>query len=88
MNTGNASILATVFRPTEIRQRTYPLLLLPGLKLTHRKTYLRALDLYASHPIDFEDALIAAQMERQKVAELYSYDRHFDCLSQLTRLEP
>ncbi len=74
--------------PTEIRQRLYPLLLLPGLKLIHRKTYLRALDLYASHPIDFDDALIAAQMERQKVAELYSYDRHFDRLPQLTRLEP
>ncbi len=74
--------------PPEIRQRLYPLLLLPGLRLPHRKMYLRALDLYASHHLDFEDAVIAAQMERQELAELYSYDRHFDCLPHLTRLEP
>jgi len=74
--------------PAEIRQRLYPLLSLRGLKLPHRRMYLRALDLYASHPIDFEDAVIAAHMERQKLSELYSYDRHFDRLPQLARLEP
>jgi predicted nucleic acid-binding protein len=66
----------------------YPLLSLPGLKLTHRKMYLRALDLYAAYPIDFEDALVVAQMERQKITELYSYDRDFDRVAGITRLEP
>lgn len=71
----------------EIRARLYPLLLLPGLRLAHRKMYLRALDLYALYPIDFEDALAAAQMERQKITEIYSYDRDLDRLD-LRRLEP
>jgi predicted nucleic acid-binding protein len=72
----------------EIRKLLYPLLSLPGLKLTHRKTYLRALDLYATYPLDFEDALTLAQMERQKISELYSYDRDFDQAAGITRLEP
>lgn len=72
----------------EIRALLYPLLSLPGLKLAGRKAYLRALDLYAIYKIDFEDALIVAQMERQGETELYSYDRHFDQVPGITRLEP
>ena len=71
-----------------IRDLLYPLLLLPGLKLAQRKTYLRALDVYASYNVDFEDALIVAQMERQKETELYSYDRDFDQVPGITRIEP
>ncbi len=72
----------------EIRSRLYPLLSIPGLKLPRRKMYLRALDLYASYPLDFEDALIVAQMEHQKMKEVYSYDREFDRVPGVTRLEP
>lgn len=72
----------------EIRKLLYPLLSLPGLKLTHRKVYLRALDLYATYPIDFEDAVVVAQMERQGIAELYSYDRDFERIPGVTRVEP
>lgn len=72
----------------EIRKLLYPLLSLPGLKLTNRKMYLHALDLYATHPLDFEDALTVAQMKRQKLSQIYSYDRHFDQVAGITRMEP
>jgi predicted nucleic acid-binding protein len=72
----------------EIKQLLYPLLSLPGLKLTNRKTFLHALDLYATYPLDFEDALTVAQMKRQKISGIYSYDRHFDQVAGITRLEP
>ena len=72
----------------DIRTRLYPLLSLPGLKLPSRRLYLRALDLYAAYPIDFEDALIVAQMERQKITEVYSFDRGFDQIQGITRCEP
>ena len=72
----------------DIRARLYPLLSVPGLRLPHRQIYLRALDLYVSHPLDFEDAVIATQMKRQNIGDLYSYDRGFDRLSGLTRHEP
>ena len=72
----------------QIRALLYPLLSVPGLRLTHRNMYLRALDLYAAYPIHMEDALIVAQMERQKVTELYIYDRDFNHLPEVSRLEP
>ncbi len=72
----------------DIRALLYPLLTLPGLRLTHRKSYLRALDLYATHSLDFEDALIVAQMERQQIADVYSYDRDFDRSATINRVEP
>jgi predicted nucleic acid-binding protein len=50
--------------------------------------YLRALDLYAAHSIDFEDALIVAQMERQRITDIYSYDQDFGSVAGITRLEP
>jgi predicted nucleic acid-binding protein len=72
----------------QIRGLLRPLVSLPGLKLPQRRMYLRALDLYAAYAIDFEDALLVAQMERQKVTEVYSYDRDFDQVDGITRLEP
>jgi uncharacterized protein len=72
----------------QIRALLYPLLTLRGLKLSGRETYLRALDVYASSDLDFEDAIVVAHMERHQLSEIYSYDRHFDQMSGLTRLEP
>jgi len=72
----------------QIRALLYPLLTLRGLKLSGREAYLRALDVYASSDLDFEDAITVANMERHQLSEIYSYDRHFDQMSSLTRLEP
>ncbi len=74
----------------EIRARLYPLVSLSGLKMVSSRSCLRALDLYGSNNIDFEDALTIAEMERRKIAELYSYDRDFDQVPGHTfkRLEP
>jgi len=73
----------------EIQQRLLPLLLMRGLRLRERRTIVRALDIFASHPtIDFEDALSVAHMEREGIAELYSYDRDFDRIAEVTRVEP
>ncbi len=71
-----------------IRELLYPLLSLPGLKLSPRKVYLRALDLYAAYPLDFEDALIVAWMERHEVEDLFSYDEDFDQVKEVRRVEP
>lgn len=73
---------------SEIRELLYPILMLPGFKLTHRTTYLRALDLYANYQIDYEDALSVAHMERLKIDSLISYDRGFDRLGTVKRQEP
>lgn len=73
----------------QVAARLRPLLGLPGLKLAHKHSFLRALDLYAEHSfLDFEDALQASHMERLGVQQILSYDTHFDRLPGITRLEP
>ena len=73
----------------EVQARLYPLISLQGLKIPHRRMYLRALDLYANNTIDFEDALSIAIMERQGIDGIISYDRDFDRVKdvEITRTE-
>lgn len=73
----------------EVRGRLLPILTLRGLRLPQKRIYLRALDLYASSPfLDFEDSLAIAHMERRGVRELLSYDRDFDRVQGIQRVEP
>lgn len=72
----------------EIRARLYPLLSVEGLRLDDRNIYLRALDNYAAYSIDFEDALIVARMAQQDTVDLYSYDRDFNQIPNVSRREP
>ncbi len=73
----------------EIRGRLMPILMLKGLRLPQKRVYVEALDLYASSPVlDFEDALAVAHMEMEGVTEIVSYDRDFDLLPSLRRVEP
>ncbi len=74
---------------SDIRSRLIPLLTLQGLNIPQRHVYVRALDLYSSHPsLDFEDALAVAHMEQQGVTEIVSYDKDFDRVTGLQRTEP
>lgn len=72
----------------EVRARLYPLVALEGLKIAERRKYFRALDLYATHNIDFEDALTVAHMEHYNIDRLYSYDTDFDRIEGVQRAEP
>lgn len=73
----------------EIRARLLPILSLRSLKFPQKRVYLRALDIYASAPfLDFEDALAVAHMERRGVTEILSYDRDFDRVGDMQRVEP
>lgn len=73
----------------DIRARLLPILALRGLRLPQKRVYVRALDLYAWSPfLDFEDALAVAHMEHQGITEIVSYDRDFDRIASLERVEP
>ncbi|MEZ4614369.1 MAG: PIN domain-containing protein [Caldilineaceae bacterium] len=61
---------------------------LSGFRLPERSLCFRALSLFATHPIDYEDCMTVARMEQQGLAMLYSYDRDFERFSQLIRCEP
>ncbi len=56
----------------EICSLLLPIINLYGLKIPQKRLYIRALDIYASKNIDFEDALIFAHMEKRQIKEIYS----------------
>jgi predicted nucleic acid-binding protein len=72
----------------EIYSLLLPIINLYGLKLPQKRLYIRALDIYTSKNIDFEDALSFAHMEKRQIKEIYSYDSDFDKFEELKRLEP
>ncbi len=76
-------------RADEIRLRLLPILGLRGLRFSGKSLCLRALEIYESYPaLDFEDALIVALMEHDDIDELVSYDRGFDRVPSVQRIEP
>ena len=73
----------------EIGSFLRPILALPGLKIQNKETFLRAFDLWEAHPkLDFEDVLSIAHMERLGISEIVSYDREFDGVAEVRRVEP
>lgn len=73
---------------SDIRSHLTRIISLRGLRLRAKQVHLRALDLYASTNIDFADALIVAQMERSGLNTIISFDRDFDRISGIARVEP
>lgn len=71
-----------------IRRMLLPIISLPGLRILHRRAFLRALDIFSTSRLDFEDALSIAHMERLKVKTIVSYDRDFDGVEGIRRREP
>jgi predicted nucleic-acid-binding protein len=72
----------------EIQQHLTRFLSLKGVQMPHKATYLRALELYAATGVSFADALCAAQMERQNIKTIWSFDPHFDRIEGIKRREP
>jgi len=79
--------LYNLSRP-EVGRHLANVLALPGLSAPHKRTFLRALDLWASSCIDFVDGPCVAQMERLKIGTIASFDQDFDRFTQITREEP
>jgi predicted nucleic acid-binding protein len=71
-----------------IRDTVLPLLGLSHLKLERKQLYARVFELYTAHPIDYIDAYHAALVEHSGQKDIYSYDRHFDVVAGLSRVEP
>lgn len=64
------------------------ILLIKNLKMTNKQTCLEALEIFAVYPqLDFADALAIASMRRRGMTEVYSFDRDFDRIQGVNRLE-
>lgn len=59
-----------------------------GLHIPSKGLFPRILKVYRDEQVDFIDAYNAVVMDRLGVGEIYSYDRHFDGLGFVKRVEP
>jgi len=73
---------------TDIREKVEKILNTKNLECTDREIILHALAIYEEKQIDYIDAYNAYSMRAKEIYELYSYDRHYDRLSWLDRIEP
>jgi predicted nucleic acid-binding protein len=77
------------FDRPRVRAALAPLLELAGFDVAERQILRRALDVYVAHAhLDFGDAAIVASMQLSGATDLYAYDRDFDRVPGVTRIEP
>lgn len=76
------------FSREEIRDALSPVLQMGNLRIDDRTALLRGLTTYVGTRIDFIDAFHAALVQDLDPPELYSFDRDFDRIPGITRIEP
>jgi predicted nucleic acid-binding protein len=59
-----------------------------GFQIEHKESILRALELWQTANLDFVDCVAVEYVRRSNLAGIYSYDRGFDRIPGILRLEP
>lgn len=72
----------------QIRELILPIIALRGLHLPGKNTYYQAFDFYITKNISFADAYNAAYMLSEGISNIYSWDKDFDRIEGVMRLEP
>jgi predicted nucleic acid-binding protein len=72
----------------EIQSAVLPLLELPGILLPGKRKFREIFMLYVEKNISFADAYHAVSMQKLNLTEIVSFDRDFDKLPTLKRIEP
>ena len=71
-----------------IKEQVLSIISMRHLHLPDKNLYYQAFDLYVTKNISFADAFNAAYMLAEKVSSIYSWDRDFDKIEGIVRLEP
>lgn len=71
-----------------IRGAVMPLIELRGIELPAKRVLHRAFELYVELNLPFGDAHHAALMEQLKLTEILSFDKDFDLVPGIQRIEP
>ncbi len=71
-----------------IRDLVLPLIELPGIELPGKPLFRRAFSYYVDQNLPFADAYHVALIERAGIEEVVSFDRHFDRVATVQRIEP
>lgn len=72
----------------EIREKIGDFLSLRSVQLTEKSLCRKALEVYVEKNIAYADAYHAVWMQRKGLEEIYSWDREFDRVPELSRVEP
>jgi len=72
----------------EVQEMVEKILITPFLMCPQKDIILNALTLYGNKNIDYIDAYNASILKEQGIKEVYSYDRHFDRIEWVRRIEP
>lgn len=74
--------------PDRIYAFVEALVTIDAVRMRRKEVVLLALRLFAERNVDFSDALIAAEMLHSGQGEIYSYDRDFERIAGIRRVEP
>ena len=72
----------------EVQEMVEKILITPFLLCPQKDLILNALTLYGDKNVDYIVAYNASILREQGIKEVYSYDRHFDKIDWVRRLEP
>jgi predicted nucleic acid-binding protein len=72
----------------DVSKKVEKILNTPNLKCQNRELILRALILYTEKNIDYVDAYNAVFLKSQDLDTIYSYDKQYDRIDGVKRLEP
>ncbi len=83
-------VLQSVYRmaKTAIADALLTLIALPHLKIANKARVRRALDWYVRYNLSFVDAYLAVLARDQKLPALISFDRNYDRIPGIPRVEP
>ena len=76
------------FSKDDIRDALQVIIANQGIEMKNEMGALLALTLYADMNVDFEDALITVHMGRDRIEEIYTFDKHFKRLPGVIALHP
>jgi uncharacterized protein len=71
-----------------IREALLPLIELPGIELPGKRRFRQVFAYYVEQNISFADAYHAVLMESLRLTQMVSFDRDFDRISTVQRVEP
>ena len=96
VRTTDAVVFETVFTlqrhynqpKAAIRAAVLPIIELPGIILPGKRRYRRVFDIYVDFNLSFADAYHAVLVESLKLDGVMSFDKGFDRMAGITRVEP
>ena len=62
--------------------------MLPGVVLVGKRRLRKAFDYYITANVSFADAYIAVEMEQHGDTQIVSFDRNYDKITGIKRIEP